>query len=356
MFRKPNPGKPSWQLVLPALLFFLAGTLLPGLCYSLWGGGVFHTSRRYLVHPACRRRDTCIFTVGFSCNSCLHPGSFIIQAGRGSWSIQLSATRGHWIITHDCEGDVKRPIFGMDGGAIALDSKTPPLTKKPVSGVPGAYLFGNSLTRDECKRFVEIAEELGFMGYSPRGDTTLLNCQIMVSDDVLQQIFRRFAKHIPVGMRGRSAIGFNGRWRVYKYCVNDTFTPHVDGGWPYQGLNLETGGITQLMTPETYSQMTCLVYLNDDFTGGNTTFFQYDWKTKWKISAQVPPTTGMALCFFHGDHPDSPRHEGSPVLHGVKYVIQTDLIFSSPPKPGVGPSPQRATASSLLLNDCNADR
>merc|ERR1719362_162043 len=174
---------------------------------------------------------------------------------------------------------------------------------------------------------------MGFMGYSPRGDTTLLNCQIMVSDDMTQRIFRRFAKHIPVGMQGRSAIGFNGRWRIYKYCVNDTFTPHIDGGWPYQGLDMETGGLKQLMTPEAYSQMTCLLYLNDDFEGGNTTFFQPSWNPQWKISAQVPPVPGNGLCFFHGDHPDSPRHEGSPVLHGVKYVIQTDLIFSPTPRP-----------------------
>ena len=86
------------------------------------------------------------------------------------------------------------------------------------------------------------------------------------------------------------------------------------------------------------SRMTLLLYLNDDYTGGETSFFP-GFRTPRevldaapgavrKIGAKVP--AGAALCFWHGDHSHSPVHEGSPVLSdtGEKCVIRTDVLFT----------------------------
>ena len=55
-----------------------------------------------------------------------------------------------------------------------------------------------------------------------------------------------------------------------------------------------------------------MIYLNDDFTGGETTF----------DDVSIQPKTGTALCFIHEQ-----KHEGTPVIEGTKYVIRTDVMY-----------------------------
>lgn len=56
--------------------------------------------------------------------------------------------------------------------------------------------------------------------------------------------------------------------------------------------------------------------------GGHTTFFP-----SHKKQVEVKPVRGNALVFWHGMHPDSPLHEGSTCLDGVKYVLRSDVMF-----------------------------
>ncbi|MCG7562047.1 PqqD family peptide modification chaperone [Pseudoalteromonas sp. McH1-42] len=62
---------------------------------------------------------------------------------------------------------------------------------------------------------------------------------------------------------------------------------------------------------------TCVVYLNDDFSGGNTHFTQLD--------ITVTPRTGMALCWNNlsplGKPNEYTYHCGQPVESGFKYII-----------------------------------
>ena len=63
------------------------------------------------------------------------------------------------------------------------------------------------------------------------------------------------------------------------------------------------------------SRLTFLLYLNDGFVGGETTF-----KT-----VAVSPARGSALLFVH-EH----WHEGSALSSGVKYVLRSDVLYGSP--------------------------
>ena len=58
--------------------------------------------------------------------------------------------------------------------------------------------------------------------------------------------------------------------------------------------------------------MTFMVYLNDDFEGGETDFGDF----------LVTPKIGDALCFMH-----SSMHEGRAVSNGTKYVLRTDVMY-----------------------------
>ena len=55
-----------------------------------------------------------------------------------------------------------------------------------------------------------------------------------------------------------------------------------------------------------------MIYLNDNFEGGATSF----------DDTIIKPKKGAALCFIHEQ-----KHEGSPVITGIKYVLRSDVMY-----------------------------
>ena len=55
-----------------------------------------------------------------------------------------------------------------------------------------------------------------------------------------------------------------------------------------------------------------MIYLNDDFAGGETNFGE----------TCIKPETGMALVFEH-----DLLHEGCAVMKGRKYVLRSDVMY-----------------------------
>jgi hypothetical protein len=62
-----------------------------------------------------------------------------------------------------------------------------------------------------------------------------------------------------------------------------------------------------------------MVYLNDDFTGGETKFYLDNGMPR----LEVKPDRWMALVFVHRQ-----LHEGAPVAQGRKYVLRTDVMYA----------------------------
>jgi len=69
------------------------------------------------------------------------------------------------------------------------------------------------------------------------------------------------------------------------------------------------------------AKLTFLVYLNNEFEGGKTTFFN----SKGKEILAVTPEPGMGLVYTQ-----KLLHEGSIVTSGKKYVLRSDILFSKP--------------------------
>jgi hypothetical protein len=77
------------------------------------------------------------------------------------------------------------------------------------------------------------------------------------------------------------------------------------------------------------SRLTFLIYLNDDFNGGCTTFFTPSRVEHGVLDARgVRPRQCAALVFPHGDTIGALLHEGSPVEQGAKYVVRTDILYT----------------------------
>ena len=95
-----------------------------------------------------------------------------------------------------------------------------------------------------------------------------------------------------------SAVGLNELFRFYRYQRGHRFKGHFDESY--------------VRGDGEASCFTFMVYLNDNFQGGDTTF----------RGLRVRPQQGMALIFLH-----SLYHEGSEVTQGVKYVLRLDVMY-----------------------------
>ena len=119
-----------------------------------------------------------------------------------------------------------------------------------------------------------------------------------------------------------------------RYGERAVYRPHVDGSWP--GSGLRGGRLAYDAFGDRWSRLTFLVYLNDDFSGGATTFFATAADGSGALRAQaVQPQRGAVLLFPHGvTNADSPVHEGSKVSTGRKYVVRSDLLYYTTPEGG----------------------
>lgn len=206
------------------------------------------------------------------------------------------------------------------------DSAAAEVVVRDVSGVSGGFQLLNLLDEEECHGFVQALEALGFhtdaavsLPYSFRH---MSNCNVVVPEEVDTKIFER-CRHLLPHLAGYPPLGLNPKFRCYKYLPGDYFRPHTDGAWP--GTRFRDGRVVPDAYGDRLSQLTFLILLSGDYEGGSTRFHQGA-----GVAADVETRTplGAALVFPHGHHPDSPLHQGSPVISGAKYMIRTEVLYS----------------------------
>jgi hypothetical protein len=95
------------------------------------------------------------------------------------------------------------------------------------------------------------------------------------------------------------------RIQLYKYTSGGVFQKHRDGA-------------THLSV-NTRSLFTVLVYLNEEYKGGDTTVFSDDLAHSYK----VPHSTGACFVMLQRT-----LHEGSRVEEGVKYALRCDVLYT----------------------------
>jgi hypothetical protein len=208
-----------------------------------------------------------------------------------------------------------------------------------VEGVLGAFQLLNVLSRDECDRFIELTESLGYLPDAavslPRSVRHNHNATWVVdeqTDDILWRRCKDFTSDVQGVFGGKKALGLNARFRFYRYERGDFFRPHTDGAWP--GSRVIGRQLVPNAYPDRFSQMSVLLYLSDDFEGGSTQFWLNESDSSRPARSQdetrlveVRTPAGGALCFPHGRHPLHRRHSSNEVASGVKYIIRTDMLF-----------------------------
>ncbi len=167
------------------------------------------------------------------------------------------------------------------------------------------------LSAEECRELIRAGESAGFddapittsRGFVMRKDIRN-NTRVIRDDPEWAAMYA--AKAIPwlvPAWQGRRVLGLNERFRFYRYQPGQRFARHYDGR--YERDNGEQ------------SEFSFLIYLNDDFEGGETVFSEPE-------RIEVRPRTGSVLVFQH-----HLLHEGAVVTRGVKYVLRTDVMYSA---------------------------
>ncbi|EOD25537.1 hypothetical protein EMIHUDRAFT_443596 [Emiliania huxleyi CCMP1516] len=207
------------------------------------------------------------------------------------------------------------------------------VARQEVAGVPGAFLLHGVLGREEAAAILRLAQRMGFRTDHPvsrPAPSPTRGCEWLADASLLGPMFARASPLLPAEVGGGRLEGINPRWRLFEYRRGAIYRPHIDGSWPMGGLDQDGGYVHDLHGAAVRSRLTFLVYLNDGFDGGCTTFFQ---PAAAPAGAQreldrfeVTPLAGSALCFPQSATA-SLLHEGSPVTRGVKYVIRTDVLY-----------------------------
>lgn len=223
----------------------------------------------------------------------------------------------------------KMPIFTAKHGAIELDMVGSPRASRIDSDtVPGGFMLKNVLTARECDQIIKMSEAFG---YTKGRNLRQNQSSVWIADEALcNSVFQRCIDSLPAEVQGGKLCGLNGRWRLYKYSPSDSFDAHFDASWPGSELDI-SGKLRQDWNGDRWSQLTMILYLNDDFEGGPTRFlFSTDRADEYRTE-EMKAERGGAVCFFHGEHPLSHLHEGGRVTAGTKYVIRTDVMYELPP-------------------------
>lgn len=175
------------------------------------------------------------------------------------------------------------------------------------------------LSADECDAYIRLGEDMGFEEatmFAPRGVKDLRNNDRVILDDPerAHALYQRLSNHLaPSFQHGWIPVGLNERLRLYRYDVGQLFDWHRDGHF-----DREIGE---------RSQFTFMVYLNDDFEGGATSFRDEYGGASIGGALQIRPRAGMALLFHHPIW-----HRGDSVIAGRKYVLRTDIMYRREPQ------------------------
>ena len=168
------------------------------------------------------------------------------------------------------------------------------------------WTIDNFLTEKECEELIFISEHKGYdeATVSLASGAKMMkgirnNYRLMHSDiNLANKYWEKLSGFCPDKIEDCIAIGLNEQFRFYKYEPDQRFKRHIDGRFKRNEFE--------------ESRITFMIYLNDNYSGGETKF----------NDVTITPKTGTALCFNHEQ-----KHEGVIIEEGEKYVLRSDVMY-----------------------------
>ncbi|KAI8293720.1 hypothetical protein K4K56_004111 [Colletotrichum sp. SAR 10_98] len=220
---------------------------------------------------------------------------------------------------------------------IPLAADRTDISYQPHPIVPNLGVIKKVLSSEECKAIIAAGETVNFLPDAPLredGDISILahNFYWVVDPLFHDTLWSRVSAHVPASVKGRLARGLNRRFRVYRYVPGAEYRAHIDGAWPPSDV-LPDDTYVYDASPEGKKQsslFTFLIYLNDEFEGGETTYFLPAAREGTLNAYPIKPVMGNVALFPHGDT-SALLHEGTGVRKGAKYVIRTEVEYDVEP-------------------------
>jgi len=177
---------------------------------------------------------------------------------------------------------------------------------KAIQVAKNIYVIENFFSEEECNRYVIESEREGYSNATVNTDKgqkiiedVRNNKRIIYKDfELANRLWSKLKNLAPLKIGNSVSQGLNELFRFYRYEPGQLFKKHIDESF--------------IRNEREASYFTFMIYLNDDFEGGDTTFDEINIKAK----------KGMALIFLH-----SLPHEGAEVKSGRKYVLRTDIMY-----------------------------
>lgn len=169
-------------------------------------------------------------------------------------------------------------------------------------------VYDNFLSQEECKSLIahfEEAQKEKKVKYIDRGIAEYFRLE-EDSERMASNLWNRLEKTLPKEYNGKPIKCLNTHFRYSKYEPGMEFSIHRDG------MNQDKNGYR--------SALTLNIFLNDDFKGGETDFF--DDNKNLLLSAK--PSPGKAALFD-----TEVLHRGNKVLDGCKYLLRTDVMIDT---------------------------
>ncbi|KAK5992024.1 hypothetical protein PT974_05420 [Cladobotryum mycophilum] len=229
-------------------------------------------------------------------------------------------------------------LYATQPNAVPLSSEPPRITYHKHPNVPNLGLATSVLSPTECKAIIAAGESVGFLPDTPvreGGDASVLahNFYWIIDTAFHDKLWSRVSPFVPKSIDGRLSRGLNRRFRVYRYVPGAEYRCHIDGAWPPSGIRPDDTYVydDSPAGKKQSSLFTFLLYLNDEFEGGETTFFTPASRDGTLNAYRVRPVMGGVAIFPHGEARGALLHEGSSVTKGAKYIIRTDVEYDIDP-------------------------
>eukprot|EP01087_Luapelamoeba_hula_P004546 TRINITY_DN14490_c0_g1_i1.p1 TRINITY_DN14490_c0_g1~~TRINITY_DN14490_c0_g1_i1.p1 ORF type:complete len:380 (-),score=50.45 TRINITY_DN14490_c0_g1_i1:123-1262(-) len=179
------------------------------------------------------------------------------------------------------------------------------------------------LSGNRCAELIQRTCKMGFYPNFANNDIRALPNPALAAE-----LWEKLHGTFPMQNGAMRAVRVNSHFRFLRYRPEHQPVEHTDG--PFADQQAQEASILSL-----------IVYLNDNFAGGQTRFAVntncgtgqqtssascHDDKLLGAKVTVVQPATGRAVLFPH-----SWRHSSSPVEQGgTKYILRTDVIYSNP--------------------------
>jgi hypothetical protein len=190
------------------------------------------------------------------------------------------------------------------------------------------FVLYNVFTKKECNDIITGAREKGFEKLTGYSEKYRNNMRLVIDSKlIIKEMEKRIVDYVknPVEIteksntihRHRLMFGkwnfdrLNSNLRICRYKPQNKFDKHEDLGYHPDRKSIR-------------SIKTCMVYLNNDFSGGTTRFYngELDDVDSHKLFYTLKPEPGMCVIFNQ-----CIVHDGEIINDGLKYMMRTDMFY-----------------------------